>query len=393
MLVGDEAGVAEAHGSSVSATCRAWRSASRGRRGSTMPSPASIRSPSTGSAASSTPTWSCSTTSFRPSRQSRRRSTASWSSARPATSMCEGPRPNGASRAELRRRALDEGRSRGPTAIDYFVFTAGPVRPAAAVRRRPRSLRQLAGLAGARARAGRRRDRAVVAVHQRHDYAHVTGGFEDEAHFGDEARRNEDLAGGAADLHDLRREPSPAARRRRQALRWLHASSPRESAQGRLEARSARSVACADGRPRPHILVLNQYYKPGVEATANLLADLCESLAEEFRRDRRDRPTAQGRAELPSEEVLNGVHVLRTRSTAFDRTKLQVPGTELHHLSGWTALSRARSRASPGPRALHDGSADRRRFPHFRSLGGWGRAAAGDQRGRLPRDCDGARTG
>src|SRR6185503_15977205 len=29
------------------------------------------------------------------------------------------------SRAELRRRALDEGRSRGPTAIDYFVFTAG----------------------------------------------------------------------------------------------------------------------------------------------------------------------------------------------------------------------------------------------------------------------------
>ena len=73
---------------------------------------------------------------------------------------------------------------------------------------------------------------------------------------------------------------------------------------------------------RPHILVLNQYYKPGVEATANLLADLCESLAEEF-----DVTVVtgrlQGRAELPSEEMLNGVRVLRTRSTAFDRTKLR----------------------------------------------------------------------
>jgi len=74
---------------------------------------------------------------------------------------------------------------------------------------------------------------------------------------------------------------------------------------------------------RPHILVLNQYYKPGVEATANLLADLCESLAEEF-----DVTVVtgrlQGRPELPSREVMNGVRVLRTRSTAFDRTKLRL---------------------------------------------------------------------
>ena len=33
---------------------------------------------------------------------------------------------------------------------------------------------------------------------------------------------------------------------------------------------------------RPRILVLNQYYRPGVEATANLLADLCESLALDY---------------------------------------------------------------------------------------------------------------
>ena len=74
---------------------------------------------------------------------------------------------------------------------------------------------------------------------------------------------------------------------------------------------------------RPRILVLNQYYKPGVEATANLLADLCESLAADF-----DVTVVtgklQGRDDLPSRELVNGVRVLRTRSTAFDRTKLHL---------------------------------------------------------------------
>ena len=32
----------------------------------------------------------------------------------------------------------------------------------------------------------------------------------------------------------------------------------------------------------PRLLVLNQYYWPGVEATAQLLAQLCEALADEF---------------------------------------------------------------------------------------------------------------
>ena len=96
---------------------------------------------------------------------------------------------------------------------------------------------------------------------------------------------------------------------------------------------------------RPHILVLNQYYKPGVEATANLLADLCESLAEEF-----DVTVVtgrlQGRAELPSEEVLNDVRVLRTRSTAFDRTKLRF--RTLNYITYLLdSLVRARSVARP----------------------------------------------
>jgi glycosyltransferase involved in cell wall biosynthesis len=73
---------------------------------------------------------------------------------------------------------------------------------------------------------------------------------------------------------------------------------------------------------RPRILVLNQYYKPGVEATANLLADLCESLAADF-----DVTVVTGRllghASLPSDEQQGGVRVLRARSTAYDRTQLR----------------------------------------------------------------------
>ena len=72
---------------------------------------------------------------------------------------------------------------------------------------------------------------------------------------------------------------------------------------------------------RPRLLVLNQYYRPGVEATANLLADLCEALAEGY-----DVTVVTGRLhqfpDLPSEETLNGVRVLRARSTSFDRTRL-----------------------------------------------------------------------
>ena len=33
---------------------------------------------------------------------------------------------------------------------------------------------------------------------------------------------------------------------------------------------------------RPRVLVLNQYYRPGVEATAHLLGELCEALTDEF---------------------------------------------------------------------------------------------------------------
>jgi colanic acid biosynthesis glycosyl transferase WcaI len=72
---------------------------------------------------------------------------------------------------------------------------------------------------------------------------------------------------------------------------------------------------------RPSLLVLNQYYKPGVEATANLLAELCEGLAEEYQIT-----VVTGRLtpypDLPTDEMINGVRVIRTRSTAYDRSHL-----------------------------------------------------------------------
>ena len=75
-----------------------------------------------------------------------------------------------------------------------------------------------------------------------------------------------------------------------------------------------------DGR-RLRILVLNQYYRPGVEATANLLADLCEALARDYEVTVVT-GRVQGHEDLPADEVLNGVRVLRARSAAYDRTKL-----------------------------------------------------------------------
>ena len=74
---------------------------------------------------------------------------------------------------------------------------------------------------------------------------------------------------------------------------------------------------------RPRLLVLNQYYRPGVEATANLLAELCESLVVDY-----DVTVVTGRVrgrdDLASDEVLNGVRVLRSRSTAYDRAQIHL---------------------------------------------------------------------
>jgi colanic acid biosynthesis glycosyl transferase WcaI len=72
---------------------------------------------------------------------------------------------------------------------------------------------------------------------------------------------------------------------------------------------------------RKRLLVLNQYYWPGVEATANLLTDLCEGLAASY-----DVEVITGvlheHEDEPRSLLRNGVAIRRVRSTAYDRTGL-----------------------------------------------------------------------
>jgi putative colanic acid biosynthesis glycosyltransferase WcaI len=69
---------------------------------------------------------------------------------------------------------------------------------------------------------------------------------------------------------------------------------------------------------RPRLLVLNQYYWPGVEATANLLTELCEALAADY-----DITVIAGGLDgQSSHETRNGVEIVRTRSTSLDRARL-----------------------------------------------------------------------
>ena len=71
---------------------------------------------------------------------------------------------------------------------------------------------------------------------------------------------------------------------------------------------------------RQRILVLNQYYWPGVEATAQLLAQLCEALARDY-----EVTVVTGHLhghQLPDEEERNGVRIVRVRSTTYERSQL-----------------------------------------------------------------------
>ena len=77
----------------------------------------------------------------------------------------------------------------------------------------------------------------------------------------------------------------------------------------------------ADGRSRPRVLVFNQYYWPGVEATAQLLSDLCSALADEFEITVVTGALAAADAG-PGRAVHQGVEIVRVRSTAYDRSRL-----------------------------------------------------------------------
>ena len=97
-------------------------------------------------------------------------------------------------------------------------------------------------------------------------------------------------------------------------------------------------------RQRPRLLVLNQYYWPGIEATAQLLTDLCEALADEYE-IRVLTGVLHGHEEEPSRFVRNGVEIVRVRSTAFERSRLGLRG-----LNYVTYLGAALLEALRGPR-------------------------------------------
>ena len=77
----------------------------------------------------------------------------------------------------------------------------------------------------------------------------------------------------------------------------------------------------ADGGERAKILVLNQYYWPGVEATAHLLTELCEALAEDY-----DVEVVTGVLHGHEDDVRfaehNGVRITRVASTSYERSEL-----------------------------------------------------------------------
>ncbi len=95
---------------------------------------------------------------------------------------------------------------------------------------------------------------------------------------------------------------------------------------------------------RPRLLVLNQYYWPGVEATAHLLTELCEALADEFD-VRVVTGILHGHEDEPRRAERNGVEIVRVPSTSFERSKLAARAT--NYLS---YLSRALAQALRGPR-------------------------------------------
>ena len=102
-------------------------------------------------------------------------------------------------------------------------------------------------------------------------------------------------------------------------------------------------LTVSDAR-KPRLLVLNQYYWPGIEATAQLLTELCEALA----RDAEVKVVTgvlHGHEDEPRHVFRNGVEIVRVPSTSFERSKLGARA--VNYL---TYLSSALLRGVRGPR-------------------------------------------
>jgi glycosyltransferase involved in cell wall biosynthesis len=78
-----------------------------------------------------------------------------------------------------------------------------------------------------------------------------------------------------------------------------------------------------ESQQRLRLLVFNQYYWPGLEATAHLLSDLCAALAQDF-----DITVVTGRILVHAPESgrfeHDGVEIVRVRSAAYDRRRLHL---------------------------------------------------------------------
>lgn len=102
----------------------------------------------------------------------------------------------------------------------------------------------------------------------------------------------------------------------------------------------------ADTRSR--ILVLNQYYWPGVEATGQLLSQLCSDLSRDYAVTVITGRLAEPRADA-GRTVHEGVEVVRVRSTAFPRRVLMLRA--LNYLTFLAASARA-AIAAPRPKVV-----------------------------------------
>ncbi len=132
---------------------------------------------------------------------------------------------------------------------------------------------------------------------------------------------------------------------------------------------------------RQRLLVLNQYYWPGVEATANLLTELCEALAADY-----DVTVITGAA--PGAAASAGAERRRDRPRPLDHVRALAAlaaGGELPHLRASACSGRAMFSRAARPRRLHDRPAVHRRDRAARRRA-LPRAAARDRAGRLPGD-------
>ena len=101
------------------------------------------------------------------------------------------------------------------------------------------------------------------------------------------------------------------------------------------------------GAVRPRLLVFNQYYWPAVEATAHLLTELCEALADEY--EVTVVTGALGERATPGRSERNGVEIVRVGSTAFDRAQLSRRG--LNYVT-YVTLGVAAGLRAPAPAAV-----------------------------------------